>query len=164
MESRPLATMGARSSVVTTGIVAGIVAGIVFAMFEMIVAAIQGMGFFAPLRMIAAIVLGEGTLEPSSSLTSAVVAGLIVHMMLSAVYGLVMALVVRAWTLLQQPLWLVVGATIYGFVLWILNFFVIAPVAFPWFGMADDLVQFVAHTFFFGTVLGALLAWRIARH
>jgi hypothetical protein len=129
MESRPLATMGARSSVVTTGIVAGIVAGIVFAMFEMIVAAIQRMGFLAPLRMIAAIVLGEGTLEPSSSLTSAVFAGLIVHMKRSAVYGLV--LVVRAWTLLQQPLWLVVGATIYGFALWIVNFFVIAPVAFP---------------------------------
>jgi hypothetical protein len=156
--------MGARSTVVTTGLVAGIVAGIVFAMFEMLVAAIQGMGFFAPLRTIAAIVLGEGTLEPSSSLTSAVVVGLIVHMMLSAVYGLVLALVVWAWTLLQQPLWSVVGATIYGFALWIVNFFAIAPVAFPWFGMADDLVQFVAHPFFFGTVLGALLAWRIARH
>jgi hypothetical protein len=43
---------------VIAGLVGGIIAGIVFAMFEMIVAAIMGDGFFAPLMMIGAIVLG----------------------------------------------------------------------------------------------------------
>lgn len=38
----------------------------------------------------------------------------------------------------------------------------IAPFAFPWFGMANPVVQFFAHTFFFGTVLGLLLASRVS--
>lgn len=45
--------------------VAGLVAGIVFAMFEMIMAAIMSLGFFAPLLMIGAIGLGKGALPRS---------------------------------------------------------------------------------------------------
>ena len=48
----------ATRSWVIAGLVGGIIVGIVFAMFEMIVAAIMGDGFFAPLMMIGAIVLG----------------------------------------------------------------------------------------------------------
>ncbi len=50
-----------------------------------------------------------------------------------------------------------------GLLLWLVNFYVIAPVAFPWFGMADPVVQFIAHAFFFGTAPGSLLTWRLAR-
>ncbi|MDW8060169.1 MAG: hypothetical protein RMK01_08855 [Thermomicrobium sp.] len=78
---------GSRRKVAVAGLVSGVVAGIVFAMFEMIVAALQGMGFVPPLRMIAAIVLGEKTMDASFSLASAIAAGAIVHMILSAVYG-----------------------------------------------------------------------------
>ena len=34
---------------------------------------------------------------------------------------------------------------------------VIAPVAFPWFAQTNAVVQFFAHTLFYGTVLGLLL-------
>src|ERR687897_37078 len=47
-----------RSGGRVVGLGGGIIAGIVFAMFEMIVAAIMGDGFFAALMMIGAIVLG----------------------------------------------------------------------------------------------------------
>jgi hypothetical protein len=47
-----------------------------------------------------------------------------------------------------------------GFALWIVNFYVIAPFAFPWYAMANPVVQFLAHTFFFGTALGLLLTSR----
>lgn len=152
-----------RRSLVISGLLTGIVAGIIFAMFEMIVAALMGMGFFAPLRMISAIVLGEQALEPSYSLGAATIVGLIVHMILSAIYGLIYGLAVGAWSLLHQRVWLVLVATLYGLLLWLVNFYVIAPIAFPWFGMADPVVQFIAHAFFFGTALGLLLTWRLAR-
>ena len=51
----------------------------------------------------------------------------------------------------------------YGLVLWLVNFYVIAPAAFPWFGMANPVVQFIAHVFFFGAVLGYYLGNRFAQ-
>jgi cytochrome b561 len=127
-------------------------------MFEMIVAWMMGNGFFAPLRMIGAIALGEEALEPSYSLLTAAAAGLVVHMMLSIIFGAIAGAIISAVTALQtNALALIVATSIFGFLLWIVNFFVIAPAAFEWFTMADDTVQFFAHTFFYGTVLGLLL-------
>jgi hypothetical protein len=54
---------------------------------------------------------------------------------------------------------LVAWASAAGFALWIVNFYVIAPIAgWNWFpDGTDPLVQFVAHTFFFGSALGIYL-------
>ncbi len=145
------------------GLVAGIVSGIIFAMFEMIVAAIMGQGFFAPLRMIGAIGLGEGALPPQPAIGLATVlpVALIIHMALSMMYGAGFGIVASAIGALRENRALLVGAaTAAGFALWIVNFYVIAPFAFPWFAMANPVVQFLAHTFFFGTALGLLLASR----
>ena len=144
-----------------TGIVWGMVAGIVFAMFEMIMAAILGDGFFMPLRMIGAIILGKGALMSSYSLAEAGLVGLIVHMMLSAMFGLVFGLVIGSVTALRSSRAItVVTATVFGFTLWIFNFYVITTVAFDWFKMSNQTVQFFAHTFFFGSMLGLLFAAR----
>src|ERR687897_931242 len=73
------------------GAIAGIVAGLVFAAFEMAASAFM-MGveaFFMPLRMIGAIVLGPEALDPGYSLLAAGVAGVMVHMMLSIIYGVI---------------------------------------------------------------------------
>ena len=136
----------------------GAVAGIIFAMFEMIMAAILGDGFFMPLKMIGAIVLGQGALQASYPLVTAVLVGVIVHMTLSAIYGAVFAAVVSAIGALQGNRGALIGvATIFGFILWLVNFYAIAPVLFPWFLMANPVAQLLAHTFFFGTALGLLL-------
>lgn len=143
------------------GLIMGIVAGVIFAMFEMIVAEMQGDGFWMPLRMIGAIVLGEDALESTYSLTEAAIAGLLVHMVLSAAFGLIFGVVAASVASLRESrVALVVAASIFGLALWLVNFYLIAPVAFEWFETTDPLVQFVAHTFFFGSVLGALLAMR----
>lgn len=150
-----------RTSWLTTGVVAGIVAGVVFATFEMIMAEIQGDGFFMPLRMIGAIVLGDDALSSSYSLAGAAAAGIVVYMMMSAVFGGIFgALVATIPTLRGSRSALIVGATVFGFALWIVNFYVIAPAFFSWFEMADPVVQFIAHTFFFGSLLGLLLVAR----
>jgi hypothetical protein len=141
------------------GAIAGIVAGLVFAAFEMVVSAfMMGAGaFFMPLRMIGAIALGPETLEPSYSLLTASFAGVIVHMILSVIYGLIFGAIA---TVLGGPMAFVGIGTVFGFALWLINFYLIAPFAFPWFQEANPIVQFIAHTFVFGTVLGYFL-WKL---
>ena len=140
------------------GAMAGVVAGVVFAAFEMVVSAVMmgAAAFWTPLRMIGAIALGPEALDPTYSLAAAGLAGLAVHVVLAVVYGGVFAAI--AGGLRSGPA--IIGlASAYGFALWLLNFYVIAPAAFPWFGDANPTVQFIAHTVFFGTVLGIYL-WR----
>ena len=144
------------------GVVGGIIAGIVFAMFEMIMAAIQmgGEAFFMPLRMIGGIALGQQALAPETSLIVAGAAGLVVHMTLSALYGAGVAVAAAIVPQLRSgTLPLVAWASAAGFALWIVNFYVVAPIAgWNWFPEGTDpVVQFVAHTFFFGSVLGIYL-------
>lgn len=147
------------------GIVGGLIAGIIFAMFEMVVAALlegRMKALWNPLRMIAAMALGEEAMAPSYSLAKAAVTGMVVHMMLSAAFGLAFALLVVAVPVLTRSVaTLVAAATAYGLLLRLVNFYVIAPVAgWDWFPeKASQFWQgFVAHTFFFGTVLGTYLA------
>lgn len=144
------------------GLVGGVVAGIVFAMFEMVMAAIlNGTGaFFTPLRMIAGIVLGQQALQPGYSLATVILAGLILHMMLSAAFGLVFAGVLRSVPVLTaSPATVLLATTVAGIGLWLVNFYVIASIAgWAWFPTrANPVVQLFAHTLFFGAVLGLYL-------
>ncbi|TPI46225.1 hypothetical protein FJW05_15320 [Mesorhizobium sp. B2-9-1] len=140
------------------GAIAGVVAGIVFAAFEMIVTAMMmGAGaFFMPLRMIGAIALGPGALDPGYSLVTASVAGVIVHMVLAIIYGMIFGEIAA---MLRGPVAIIGAASLFGLALWLINFYVIAPTLFPWFLQSSPLVQFIAHTFFFGSVLGYYL-WK----
>jgi hypothetical protein len=138
------------------GTICGIGAGIVFAVFEMVTsAAMMGSGaFFMPLRMIGAILLGPGALDASYSIWAAGAAGVAVHVVLAVIYGVIFTMILGG---LRSATWDVVLSALYGFALWIVNFYLIAPRAFPWFLEADPLVQFIAHTFFFGAMLGWLV-------
>jgi hypothetical protein len=140
------------------GAMFGIAAGLVFAAFEMVAsAALMGAGaFFMPLRMIGAIALGSAALDPSYPLAFAGLAGLVVHVALSVIYGMIFAVIVGG---LRSRMWDTVLGGLFGLFLWVFNFYVVAPRAFPWFLESNPFVQFVAHTFFFGAVLGYLV-WR----
>jgi hypothetical protein len=150
------------------GIIGGIVAGIVFAMFEMVMAVVQmgGDAFFMPLRMIGGMALGPQALDPSTSLLTSGGAGIVVHMILSAIYGAGVAAV--AWAvpaLRSSTASLVIWGSLAGLALWIVNFYVIAPIAgWRWFpDMTDPVVQFAAHTFVYGSLLGLYLDRTAAR-
>lgn len=146
------------------GIIGGIIAGALFAISEMVMAALMGMPAWVPLQMIGAIVLGPGVLPPSAPTISTVLVGMIVHFILSAIYGVVLALIALAIPALRSSVGLMtIVGMVYGLVLWLVNFYVIAPVLFPWFAEASPVVQFVAHVFFFGAVLGYYLGDRLAR-
>ena len=140
------------------GMIGGLVAGAVFALFEMVTAAILGGGdsFFMPLRMIGAMLLGAQALDPGYSLLAAAAAGLLVHGVLAALFGASFGLAISfAPVVTRSNGSLVVAAAVFGFMLWVVNFYVIAPLAgWDWFpNGTDPLVQVVAHTFFYGAVL-----------
>ena len=150
------------AATVRAGLVGGAIAGIAFAMFEMMAAAVLNGpdAFFMPLRMIGAIGLGASALDPSSSLVTAGAVGLVIHMALSMMYGLVVALVASGVTSIRRTTGsLVAFASAAGFALWILNFFLLAgALGWSWFPDSQNAaVQFAAHTVMFGSVLGLLL-------
>lgn len=151
---------------ITAGIVAGLLAGIVFIVFELIQASILTPSVYGPLRLISAIVLGKGALPPPpvASLGTVIPVGLVVHFILSALWGVIFGAAAGLIGALRgSRTVLIVAASVFGLALWIVNFYVIAPFAFPWFAMTNPVVQFFAHTFFYGTALGLILAGRVRK-
>lgn len=146
------------------GLIAGIIAGAVFIVFELIQAAVLAPSPFVPLRLISAILLGQQSAlppPPMSGLGTVVPVGLIIHFILSSIYGVVFGVVASSIGFLRGNRWaLIVVASVFGLGLWLFNFYVVGSIIFPWFLMTNPVVQFFAHTFFFGTVLGLLLAAR----
>lgn len=150
------------ASIVRAGLVGGAIAGMVFAMFEMVAAVILNGpdAFFMPLRMIAGIALGPSAMDPSTSLVLAGAVGLMIHMALSMMYGVGVALVANAVPSLSRSTAALVGfATAMGIALWVVNFFVLARVfGWSWFPDGQNVaVQVIAHAVMFGSVLGLLL-------
>jgi hypothetical protein len=148
-----------------TTVVTGIAAGIIFAVFEMLAAAML-MGLDAavmPLRMIGAMALGPEALEPGYSPEIAAMTGVIVHMILSVAFAAVFAAVAPR-TVIASGLAATAGSLafagiFFGIALWLVNFYVIAPLAgWTWFPeRSDPVVQFLAHSFFFGCPVGWML-------
>ena len=141
------------------GALAGVLAGLVFALFQVIMAA-AGIG--SPLSELIEMVEGVTTFggaasAPGIAAPELAIAGL-THLVLSAIYGAVFGAVAsKVGALRNNRIALIGAATVFGLLIWIVNFFVIAPVAFPWFAQTNAVVQFFAHTLFYGTVLGLLL-------
>lgn len=142
------------------GIIGGVIAGIVFIAFEMFMAASMGMDFLAPLVLIGSILLGTQAMAPEFPLMAAVITGGVLHLVLSAIYGIVL-LYLLAWARqLCSPAWsLLLYSSLFGLALWVVNFLVLGSIFWPQFLTVDQFwFGFVAHTFFYGTVLGAYVA------
>lgn len=145
---------------VRQGAIGGAIAGVVFSLFEMIMAALLKGAFFGPLRMISGIALGKQALMPDYSLVTAVLVGIVIHMISAMMLGVALALLVAYVPALARTTALLVAiAAGYGLIVWLVNFWVIAPLAgWTWFpNMTNPVVQFFAHTLFFGAVLGLYL-------
>jgi uncharacterized membrane protein YagU involved in acid resistance len=142
------------------GIAGGIISGIIFAMAEMILNVLMGKPFFGPLKLISSIVLGQPALAPTYPLISAAVVGLIVHMIMSMMFGLVFIFLLAAVRQVQASTGrLLVYGWLFGLALWVVDFLILAPLLFPQFTTVNQLWNgFVAHTFFFGAMLGGYVS------
>lgn len=146
------------------GLIGGFIAGVVFAMGEMIGAQLMQGNAFMPLHMIAGVPLQQDpkTIEPGT----AIPVGMIAHMMYSMALGVVIAWIVASVAGLRASgARTMMFATLVGFIIWPLNFYVIAPLLnAPWFATeTQPVLQFIYHTFLYGTVLGMYLTARLPR-
>lgn len=149
---------------IKNGVIGGIIAGIVLAMADIIAAWVSMGQPIAPLQMIAGVPLQR---DPTTiDQGTAIVVGVLTHMLLSIVFGVIVAYVVASVpALYNSPVATVIFATLVGFILWPLDFYVIGPaINAPWFrDKTDPVQQFIWHTFMYGTVLGLYLASRLPR-
>ena len=146
------------------GAIGGLIAGVTFAMAEMLGAYfISGNPFIMPLKMMASVPLG--TPPPEIAMGTALSLGVVFHLVFSVVLGMIFAALVAKIPAQQaSSTMLVVAASVYGTITWVLNFYVLAPaLGRPWFTQTPPIQQFVYHTLFFGTVLGLYLASTLPR-
>lgn len=132
----------------------GLIAGLVFLILEMIlVPLVSGMSAWAPVRMMAAILLGQEALpaagEPATFGFGVLVAALVVHFVLAAIYGSILSLLDFRF---EEWAAVVMGA-VFGLVIYWVNFYGFTAV-FPWFEMARGWLSIVTHI-----VFGVVAAW-----
>jgi uncharacterized membrane protein YagU involved in acid resistance len=128
------------------GAVGGVLAGLVFAGVTIWFAHSTGAKPDMPLRMISTIVKGEGAMAAG---TTSPGLGAVVHLMLSALFGMVFALVVPRFGTNGT---VALAGTAYGLLLYVVNFLVLSPLAFPVFRGANQPFEVFAHLVF-GTLL-----------
>ena len=141
------------------GIGLGIVAGVIFAIAEVIAAMAMGMSAIAPFRMFASIVWGPGAMA-SESLGAVVLLGVIVHLALSAAFGAIYGLLdsgLPERTQRNSGKQAVLGLA-FGAVLYLVNFQIIARIAYPWFLEAGQGLQLALHAITYGLPLGLMYA------
>ncbi|MBI4497029.1 MAG: hypothetical protein HY689_03900 [Chloroflexi bacterium] len=147
---------------ITLGIVGGLIAGVVMMIGEMIQAIVLGDPALAPASMIAAILLGPQVI---GTLTLPVLAtGIVWHLILSSIFGVIFAAAVATWPLLRQSATnTIIAGVVYGTLVWLVNFYVIGlTVGWTWFAATTNPVaQFIVHAFFFGLPLGWYLSTKV---
>jgi uncharacterized membrane protein YagU involved in acid resistance len=130
------------------GALGGIAAGGAFLTLTMWFATSVGDPAKAPLLMISTIVKGDDAMMNGSASLSV---GLAVHVGLSAVFGLVFAALAKR---VKTNGALAIAGALYGAALYLLNFKVLTPLAFPVFKMANQPFELVVHL-----VFGSLLSF-----
>lgn len=134
---------------------AGVIAGIVFMMVEMLMVMVfMGESPWGPPRMMAAMVMGKDVLPPPATFDMGIMmAAMMVHIPLSIVYGLIVGWIVHR---MGSTSVMLIGG-VFGLAIYFINFYLVAPVMFPWFTMAQNWVSLVAHLIY-GLVLGGAYA------
>lgn len=144
--------------VFASGALGGVIAGTVFGLAQIVAAAAQGHPVSAPLQAIAALILGPEILRESNLSPAVVATALGVHYALSVVFGIILAVLAMSTFAVGTSRWgAVLTGMIWGFVIWLVNFFLIAPFAFEWFTEENRALQLVLHVLFYGAPLGFYL-------
>lgn len=134
---------------------AGIIAGVVFMMAEMLMVMIfLGQSPWGPPRMIAAMLLGRDVLPPPADFNALIMlVAMAIHFVLSVALGLILGWIVHRMSGTSA---LLIGIA-FGLAIYFINFYLIAPIAFPWFTQAQNWVSLFSHALF-GLVLGGSYA------
>ena len=128
---------------VKAALLAGLIAGVVDLSLLAASAWAQGQNVWVNMRQTAAMLMGTGVLPPPATFDLLLfIVSTIVHFGLSMVYGLIVAFFIRKtnWTT-----GLIIGVAV-GFGIYVVNYYVFAPLLFPWLtesrsGMVPTLIH-----------------------
>jgi hypothetical protein len=142
----------------TNGLLFGVAAGVLLALAETALAVAAGESPFVPARMSAAVVLGTPAFTPQVSTALAVVAGLGVHLVIAAGWGLVYSLLDAMLPVDGRGRWEFQAAVgmLFGIFVWLVDFQLLARGYFPWFLGVPQFLQIVWHALFLGLPLALL--------
>ena len=133
---------------------AGVIAGLVFVMLQMgMVWMFKGQSPWGPPHLIAALALGKDVLPPPGTWApfdvKIMMTAMMIHLPISIALGLIGGWLVHRFDWAGA---LMIGAGL-GLAIYIVNFYAIAPAAFPWFKMGRNWIGAFSHVMF-----GAVLA------
>lgn len=149
-------------TVLREGLLGGLVAGAILALAQMGLAAAMGASVLVPWAFFASVLLGREAFAAELNLSIFVV-GFVAHFILSALFGLLWGAIAQSVSRGIRDAWgpHALAATIYGLLLWLVNFQVIARLVYPWFLETGTLTQLVLHGLAFGLPLGLYLCARL---
>ena len=141
------------------GAVGGAAAGIVYLLVEQVLAVVSGRPADEPFRLFASVVLGERALAPSFPANGAILIGAVVALAASTVFGPAFAaLTFRFPGLAETVGTLIIAGGTYGGGLWMLCFYVLGILFWPWLTETNPTVQLTAAVVGYGASLGACFA------
>ncbi|KWR77507.1 hypothetical protein [Cupriavidus sp. IDO] len=127
--------------------IAGFSAGVVFLVIEMVALWMMGENPLGPPRMIAAIVMGPDVLSQAGTGAGVMLAALIIHFVLSIVFGLILAVIMAPFSFDSSVGMASLAGAVFGVAVYLINFYGMTRV-FPWFAEARGGVSFLAHVVF----------------
>ena len=137
------------------GAIGGLIGGMVMAMVAMLYTLLAQGDLLAPLKQMGATFFRS---DPGS--LGSMIAGLMLHMMMSVVFGIAFALIVRGRATGFGPL--VMAGMIFIAVEWAIARFVVLPVVDqPLVASFGAIGGMIAHAMY-GAVLGLWLAWKVS--
>lgn len=139
------------------GVIAGVVAGAAYLLAQLVLAG-QPHGFGpAPLQRIAAILMGPDIAPPPREWDVTVVGmALLIHFALAMVFGRFVAMLVWKRAL---GVAVAIGCAV-GMGIFLLDFELLAPSAFPWFDASPRAVTVIDHLLFGGIAAAVCVALR----
>lgn len=121
---------------------AGLISGLLYLIVGSLLSGILYGNFLLPIRMTAAFIWGSPSIldEPSAAM---IIIALVVHFILSIVFGTIVAFVIHRWGLVVG----IVGGAALGLALYGINFFALTEF-FPWFSGLRGWAMIISHIVF----------------
>jgi predicted permease len=141
---------------VVRGVVGGEFAGAVFALVTVWFTTSQGGEAKMPLLMMSTVASGSDSMAAG---TASVATGVVVHLVLSALFGVLFALVLPK---MRTNGTLLLSAGVYGLVVYLVNLRLLSPVFFPVFQDANQPFELLVHLIY-GQLLALLFLSRGVR-
>ncbi len=154
MHTKPARNLDGPGTWAGTGIIGGIIAGVAMAMVAMVWMMLAGAGFWKPMDLIASILLGKSAISAGFQMVPELV-GMMIHLMLSAAFGLVFAFFVSRTSWSSGAI--TAAALAYGLLLWIVNVVIIDTLFIPaGLSLAPTPLMVAVHLVY-GLVLGLVV-------